>query len=146
MAIEHYEWRISNIHWTLSNENTSRVTVAVNTNGKAVLTLRGINGCGYTEQAINLYCNVGIEDHPTQALVQLYPNPVHQSLYINLEEASEVKMVRLYDEAGRLVYQADCQDSHMEIDCTRFASGHYVVHFLDEKGGRVESRKIVINN
>lgn len=146
VAIEHYEWRISNIHWTLSNENTSRVTVAVNTNGTAVLTLRGINGCGYTEQAINLYCNVGIEDHPTQALVQLYPNPVHQSLYINLEEASEVKMVRLYDEAGRLVYQADCQDSHMEIDCTRFASGHYVVHFLDEKGGRVESRKIVINN
>jgi hypothetical protein len=144
--IEHYEWRVSNTHWTLLNESTPRVTVIVNTNGTGVLTLRGINGCGYTEQSIGLYCNVGIEDHPLQAEVKLYPNPVHQSLYINLEEASEVNKVSLFDETGRLVYQTDCNDTHLEIDCTRFANGHYTVLFFDEKGRRVESRKIIVKN
>ena len=74
----------------------------------------------------------------------LYPNPVHQSLFINLENASDVKSVRLYDETGRLVYQTSCDDTHVEIDCTRFANGHYTVQFLSEKGRRVESRKIVV--
>ena len=95
---------------------------------------------------MELYCNVGIEDYPSQATVTLYPNPVHQSLFINVENAPDVKMVRLYNEAGRLVYQADCNDTHLEIDCTRFANGHYTVQFLNEKGRRVESRKIVVNN
>ena len=144
--VSNYEWRVSNTHWTLSNPNFSNVTLNVTINGTGTLTARGINNCGYTETSVELYCNVGIEDHPAQATVALYPNPVHQSLFIDLEDATDVRMVRLYDEAGRLVYQTDCDDTHLEIDCTRFANGHYTVQFLNEKGRRVESRKIVVNN
>lgn len=146
VAVEHYEWRISNTQWTISYANSPNVTLNVPTNGTGILTVRGINNCGYTEQSLNLYCNVGIEDHPSTPVVTLYPNPVHQSLYINLEEASEVSNVRLYDESGRLVYQTECNDTHLEINCSRFANGHYTVQFIDEKGRRVESRKIVVNN
>lgn len=146
VAVQYYEWRVSNTHWTLSYANTPSVTVNVGTNGTGVLTVRGINGCGYTEKSINLYCNVGIEDHQTQALVKLYPNPVHQSLFIDMDNASEVAKIVLYNEVGRQVYQTDCNDTHIEIDCTRFANGHYTVQFLDGKGRRVESRKIVVKN
>ena len=145
--VENYEWRVSNTHWTLTNATFSTVTLNVNEhNGTGVLTARGINGCGYKEVSLSIYCNVGIEDHPEQAVVKLYPNPVHQSLYIDLDNAADVAKVALYDEAGRLVYKTDCTDTHLEIDCTRFANGHYTVQFLNEKGRRVESRKIVVNN
>jgi len=144
--VTYYEWRISNLNWHLLNETTSRVTVEVNSNGTAVLTIRGGNPCGFTEQSINLTCNVGIEDHPEQTLVKLYPNPVHQSLFIDVDNASEIAKVALFNEVGRLVYQTDCNDTHLEIDCSRFANGHYTVQFLDEKGRRVESRKIIVNN
>lgn len=141
-----YEWRVTNTHWTLSNSNYNNVTLNVPVNGSGTLYARGINSCGFSEISLSLYCNVGIEDYPTQTLVRLYPNPVHQSLYIDLNGADEVSKVALFDEAGRRVYQADCTDSHMEIDCTRFANGHYTVQLLDEKGRRVESRKIVVKN
>lgn len=144
--VSSYEWVVSNTHWTLSNATFSNVMLDVTMNGSGTLTARGINGCGYREIHLDLYCNVGIEDYPTQATVTLYPNPVHQSLYVNLENAPEVSAVRLYDEAGRIVYQAGCQDTRLEIDCTRFANGHYTVQFFDEKGRRVESRKIIVNN
>ncbi len=146
LYVSNYEWRVSNTHWTLSNTSFSNVTLNVTTNGSGILTARGVNNCGYTETSLSLYCNVGIEDYASQAQVTLYPNPVHQSLFINLENAPEVSKVRLYNEAGRLVYQADCDDTRLEIDCTRFANGHYTVQFLDEKGKRVEARKIVVNN
>jgi len=146
LYVSSYEWRISNTHWTLSNSSYSNVTLNVDINGSGTLTARGINNCGYREISLDIYCNVGIEDYPSQAIVTLYPNPVHQSLHINLENAPEVSKVRLYDETGRLVYQANCEDTHFEIDCTRFANGHYTVQFLNEKGRRVESRKIVVNN
>jgi hypothetical protein len=146
LYVSSYEWLISNTNWTLSNATFSNVTLYVPVNGYGTLTARGINNCGYTETSLELYCNVGIEDYETQATVTLYPNPVHQSLYINIENAPEVNAVRLYDEAGRLVYQTRCDDTHLEINCTQFANGHYTVHFLDEKGRKVESRKIVVNN
>jgi hypothetical protein len=111
-----------------------------------VLYARGINGCGYTDISLEIYCNVGIEDHLTQTMVKLYPNPVHQSLYIDMDESAEVTKVALFNEAGRLVYQTDCNNTHIEIDCTRFANGHYTVQFLDKQGRRVESRKIVVKN
>ena len=141
-----YDWTISNIHWTITNENYSNITLNVPINGTGLLTARGINNCGFTETTLNLYCNVGIEDYPSNAKVMLYPNPVQQSLYINLENATEISKVRLYNEAGRLVYQADCNDTHLEIDCTRFANGHYTVQFFNKKDRRVESRKIVVKN
>lgn len=145
--VNSYEWRVTNTHWTLTNTTYSNVTLNVNnTNGTGTLYARGFNNCGYTEIALELYCNVGIEDHPTQTLVKLYPNPVHQSLFIDMDNTSDIAKVALYNEAGRLVYQSECQDTHMEIDCTRFANGHYTVQFLDEKGRRVDSRKIVVNN
>ena len=141
-----YEWRVSNIHWTITEENFYNVTLNVPTNGTGVLTARGINNCGYTEISLELYCNVGIEDYPSNASVTLYPNPVHQSLFIDLENAPDIRKVRLYDESGRLVYQTNCKDTHIEIDCTRFANGHYTVQFFNEKGRSVESRKIIVNN
>ena len=144
--VSSYEWLISNTHWTITEVNYNHATLNVPTNGTGILTARGINSCGYTEITLNLYCNVGIEDYPSNAVVNLYPNPVHQSLFINLENAPEVSKVRLYNGSGRLVYQADCNDTHLEIDCTRFANGHYTVQFMNEKGRRVESRKIVVNN
>lgn len=146
LYVSSYEWLISNTNWTLSNATFSNVTLYVPVNGYGTLTARGINNCGYTETSLELYCNVGIEDYETQATVTLYPNPVHQSLYINIENAPEVNAVRLYDEAGRLVYQTRCDNTHLEINCTQFANGHYTVQFLDEKGRKVESRKIVVNN
>ena len=141
-----YEWRVSNIHWTITEENFYNVTLNVPTNGTGVLTARGINNCGYTEISLELYCNVGIEDYPSNASVTLYPNPVHQSLFIDLENAPDIRKVRLYDESGHLVYQTNCKDTHIEIDCTRFANGHYTVQFFNEKDRSVESRKIIVNN
>lgn len=141
-----YEWMISNTHWIITNENYSNVTLNIPTNGTGTLTARGINNCGYKEISLNLYCNVGIEDYLSNAVVTLYPNPVHQSLFIDLEEASDVSEVCLYDESGRLVYKSVCTGTHLEIDCARFANGHYTVQFLNKRGRRVESRKIVVNN
>ena len=144
--VNSYEWMVSNTHWTIVEANYNLATLNVTTNGTGVLTARGINNCGYTETSLSLYCNVGIEDYPSNASVVLYPNPVHQSLFINLENTPEVSKVCLFDETGRLVYKSNCNDTHLEIDCTRFANGHYTVQFLNEKGRRVESRKIVVNN
>ncbi len=144
--VNNYEWRVSNTHWTLINPDYSTVTMTVNTNGNGILTARGINNCGYTETSINIFCNVGIEDHIDNPVVKLYPNPVHQSLFINLENAADIRLVRLYDETGRLVFSGSCDDTTMEIDCTRFANGHYTVHFVNEKGNISETRKIIVNN
>lgn len=141
-----YEWRVTHTQWTIADPYQYYITLNVPVNGTGTLYARGINGCGYTEISLELKCNVGIEDHPSQTMVKLYPNPVHQSLFINMDEAAEVAKVALFDEAGRLVYKTECTDTHIEIDCSRFANGHYTVQFLDKQGRRVESRKIVVNN
>lgn len=144
--VNNYEWRVSNTHWTLTNSDYSVVTMAVNTNGNGILTARGINNCGYTETSINIFCNVGVVDYPETATVKLYPNPVHQSLFIDKGEGSEYSLVKIYDERGRMVFSRKFDGNEMEIDCTRFANGHYTVRFSDASGSKGEARKIIIAN
>lgn len=144
--VDNYEWRISNTHWQLQNNTYEIATLSVNTNGTGLLTARGINDCGYTETSLSIFCNVGIEDYGQETTILLYPNPVYQSLYVNVEENSDVYELAMYDEIGKLVYRNKLNGNNLEINCTNFANGHYTIHFLNKKGKKIDTKKIIVNN
>lgn len=144
--VDNYEWRVSNTHWQILNPNFEIATLSVNTNGTGILTARGINNCGYTETSLSLFCNVGIEDPNTSFNISLYPNPIHQTLFVNIDNRPDVRRVMMYDMSGKLVYGSNITDSNFEIDCTVFANGNYTIVFYDDKGNKTESRKIIIQN
>lgn len=141
-----FEWSITNPRWTLSSSNINSVFLDVLSSGTGTLIVKAINSCGYQDTSLAITCNVGVDDYTNDSEILVYPNPVSQSLNINLENTqTEVGEIQLFDQKGRCVLKHTVQDTHIQLDCTPYANGQYVIRFMDNKGRVMDNRKIVIN-
>lgn len=141
-----FEWSITNPRWTLSSSNINSVFLDILSPGTGTLIVKAINGCGYRDTSLVINCNVGVEEYLNDSEILVYPNPVSQSLNINLENTVlEVSEIQLFDPRGRCVHRIPADDRQIQLDCTPFANGHYVLRFIDKTGHALDSRKIIIN-
>lgn len=141
-----FEWSITNPRWTLSSSNINSVFMDILSPGSGTLIVKAINSCGYQDTSLAITCNVGVEEYINESEILVYPNPVSASLNINLEKTMlEVSEIQLFDPRGRCVRRITDDDNLIQLDCTPYANGHYVIRFVDDKGRVLDSRKIIIN-
>ena len=141
-----FEWSITNPRWALSSSNINSVFIDILSPGSGTLIVKAINSCGYQDTSLAITCNVGVEEYLNESEIVVYPNPVSQSLHINLEKTVlEVSEIQLFDPRGRCVHRIPVDDNLIQLDCTPYANGHYVIRFVDDKGRVLDSRKIIIN-
>ncbi len=141
-----FEWSISNPRWTLSNSNINSVFLNIQTSGSATLMVKAVNSCGHSDTSLVISCNVGVDEYLNETEILVYPNPVSQTLHINLENTSlQIQAIKLTDQLGRTVEQLPVTDQHIQMDCTPYHNGIYILHFIDQNGRMADSRKIIIN-
>ena len=141
-----FEWTITNPRWTLQNSNINSAFLKIQSPGTGTLIVKAINSCGYQDTSLNITCNVGVDEYLNESEILVYPNPVSQSLNINLEKTTlDVSEIQLFDSKGRCVRSISADDSQIQIDCTPYANGHYIIRFVNDKGRVVDSRNIIIN-
>lgn len=68
--------------------------------------------------------------------VKVYPNPAVD--VINIQAATPLQSVQLYDVAGRLLQTALVNDTRASIDIASRAAGVYFVKITTDEGGKVE--------
>lgn len=62
--------------------------------------------------------------------IQLYPNPVHEQLYIDLSSDLVIEQVKIYNNLGQLIKQ----EVSSRIDVSNLTSGLYYVVITTNKG------------
>ncbi len=143
--VTNYEWRISNTHWGISNNNINSTFLTISTSGNGILTVKAVNGCGFTEKSLAINCNVGIDDYADESIL-LYPNPANQYLHINIENANaNIHSIQLLDNLGRMLQHMEANDVHLTMDCSTYATGTYFLRFYDQDGAVISTRKVIIN-
>lgn len=141
-----FEWSITNPRWTLSSSTINSVFLNIQNAGNGTLIVKAINACGYQDTNLVISCVVGVEDYTPESRISIYPNPVSRLLHINTEDSGlQFRDVELIDAAGRCVLRTSAKEAQMQIDCTPFANGMYMLRLTDEYGQQVENRKIIIN-
>ncbi len=77
--------------------------------------------------------------------IRLFPNPVSESLNIELPGISGEKTIFIYNIVGEVVYRENCiNKEHMVINLSNFKQGLYVVQVYNDFG-KVFVRKVVKN-
>ncbi len=77
---------------------------------------------------------------PTQ--VELYPNPVQQTLHIQLEKVHETNaQIEILDISGRILQQINTADQTIEVNVSQYDSGLYLVRLIE--AGQVSSYKFL---
>jgi len=97
-----------------------------------------LNGCSsFDESVIRVFNCTGIEENGDNAVVQVYPNPVTDKVYIKVHSNVGVGKMMLCDITGKIydskLVDFSVQDHVLEIDMSSFASGIYFVKIESEK-------------
>ena len=126
-----------NIGFDASNDNSQYNFFNVNGSWQqsdmhGSLMIRPVVGSSYY---IDLY-----EMESELQTVQLYPNPVRNTLYLKLSAGNTIAQACIYDLTGRKVYQG----GHVtEIPVTEMNDGLYILHLTTDQG-QVFTQKFII--
>ena len=82
------------------------------------------------------YNPVGVHEH--EANVTIYPNPTVDQCHI-VSDNSVIRTVAIFDLNGKLVRQMSVNDSHVEMDMSRLASGNYILRIATDNGTTVKN-------
>lgn len=113
--------------WNFGDGQTSTQKDPVHTYqfpGTYTVTLEAINSCGsdVSEQQVSITTDIlTIEQYG----IILYPNPVHNLLYI--QSPQQIDKVRVFDVNGRLMYEAEPQSNRTVMTTEFWAPGIYTI-------------------
>lgn len=78
--------------------------------------------CDYIEQ------NTALEENKKIENVQVFPNPCHEAVYVNMGKNTEDKyLVELYDVIGNLVYSDEGNYRPLKINVENYKNGLYIL-------------------
>ena len=83
---------------------------------------------------------VGVDEMETDPAFRVFPNPVRETL--NIRSESQIDYLRVFDLAGRMVFNADVMDFSTTIDVSPFNNGIYILQLIS--GRQVETLKIQV--
>lgn len=84
--------------------------------------------------------NVSVDEIQLDMVTKVFPNPVRNTLYIQSQQ--NIDYLRLFDMAGRVVFQADVMDNQTTIDATQLGGGLYILQMVS--GQQVKTHKIQV--
>lgn len=78
--------------------------------------------------------------------VDIYPNPVNETLIINLKEYGDKDLfVSIYSMNGQLFFEKKLLKGSSNIDVSEMGKGTYIIKVTDAKGANLATKKIVKN-
>ncbi|MEM7371916.1 MAG: glycosyl hydrolase [Bacteroidota bacterium] len=80
-------------------------------------------------------CRITSSDELAGEVVVYYPNPVKESLHLQLPEGSN--KVQVYDMLGQLMTAFQTQEGQITLDMSQYASGMYLFHIKNKHGSKV---------
>lgn len=106
-------------------EGANEQTYSPNASGSfAVLVTSGV--CSAYSDCVE-FTYIGVDEEIANT-IQLYPNPAHDFLQINVSNANLGQRMRITDMTGRIVHQFTITSNTKTIDITTWAVGLYHVH------------------
>lgn len=78
-----------------------------------------------------------------KTVVNVFPNPTKDRLNIYIISPNSSNMVRIFDTAGKMIYQQNVYEMLTTLDVDQLAAGLYFVKVIDEAGAEITSQKFV---
>ena len=76
--------------------------------------------------------------------IVLYPNPVSNSLFIQMDSPSNFDKLVMYDPLGKLIVELQIEESILEVDMSNFSNGIYQIVMMSETGKPLTQKLIKI--
>ncbi|MEY3420288.1 MAG: hypothetical protein RIR48_568 [Bacteroidota bacterium] len=78
-----------------------------------------------------------------ETVVNLFPNPTKDRLNIYIISPNSANQIKIFDVAGKMIYQQNVNEMLTTLDVDQLAKGMYFVKVIDEEGVEISSQKFV---
>ena len=127
----------TNYKWS-TGETT--ISIIVSPTEATTYSVIGTNNHGCTDSAeVIVSGGTGIDENSQMSLVEVYPNPAHEKLFIKTSEF--VNTIEIFTMTGAMVQQQSCWSDNMEINVQNLSPGIYVLRLVTDYA--VETRRFV---
>ncbi|MGZ3941892.1 MAG: T9SS type A sorting domain-containing protein [Bacteroidia bacterium] len=101
-----------------------------------------LNSCSDTAsvQVVVNSCSTGINGNVSMNAINVYPNPAKDLVIIKSEKT--INSIKVLNVLGETIYEAELQNTEVNINTNLFAEGNYSIQITTENG--VSVKKIVI--
>jgi hypothetical protein len=121
-------------NWCASANNYRYISVASDT----MLNIVCYNSCGSCT-------TVGMSEL-SQTRLNVYPNPAHELLNMNLPEGVNEYAVQMLDAAGRVAFELqNASAAQMQLQLQQYAAGLYLLRVTDAATTNVWQQRVIIN-
>jgi PKD repeat protein len=101
------------------------------------------NGCQNTDDVtVTVLDCLGFNEGET-TVFSVYPNPASDILTIERENPSEYSHIRIYDMAGKLVYDQIVTDNPLVINVNQWERGAYTISFTNDDDKMISGRIVL---
>lgn len=92
---------------------------------------------------LQFVCATGVTEIANDNMVQIYPNPAKDILYVSLKDMSAYSNIQVLDATGRVVAENKVIDMMMTLDIHNLSGGIYFVKVTKTNGGSLVKRIMV---
>ncbi len=142
---KYYQWNISNSMFVFEDEsNTTNATILyIAVAGNGILSVTAGNECGFsTDQQLEIFSAVGIQDMKNNAIVKIYPNPFQDYINVEIQEMYNVIEIQIIDVFGKVVLKQNVNQKQLSIPLTDIANGFYILQ-LKDNNQQITNYKII---
>ncbi|MFK7755995.1 MAG: T9SS type A sorting domain-containing protein [Flavobacteriales bacterium] len=133
-----YQWYNCDNNSLISDANMNSYTAEED--GEYAVQITSPEGCEASSECISVVITSILENE--EAVLQFYPNPVNNSLYVNASTFGLDQKIRIFDLSGKLINEYNLNQGIQTLDVSDMASGTYLLEFLLDKKMIIE--KLII--
>ena len=139
-AISNYKWYVDDVLRASGSTADSLLLDSVQRNTEVRMEATSVKNCSTTKW-LTITANVGIDEVETLQ-VNIYPNPA--SRYVNIESASALSEVVIYNTIGQQAVRRTVNGNAVQLDLGHLATGTYTLR-ISGADGSLTTRKIIVN-
>ena len=100
---------------------------------------------GVSANSIARWHDVGaaVEEPSTSNLINVFPNPTHETVTFEFSNANETRSIVLYDQMGREVWRDETNENLVSISVNEFSVGMYFYR-VEESGTVTATGKLIV--
>ncbi|WKV10535.1 choice-of-anchor B family protein [Marivirga harenae] len=110
--------------------------------GPFEVTLTAYNDCGTSTATMTIDAMVLNNRNSLNRLVNIYPNPVQDQLFIDFESSEDIREISVLAADGRKFYFSESFQNKQSINMSAWEQGLYFMIITDRKGGRIVEKII----
>ncbi|MDL2297509.1 T9SS type A sorting domain-containing protein, partial [Bacteroidales bacterium OttesenSCG-928-E04] len=128
----HYQWKVSNNKWIISDSGNN-ASVRIDSSGSGIVSVWVSNNCDTITSQLSIHADITSIPTHTPHGISFYPNPTYGEVEVKIENPNlNVSGIDIYDVYGKWLKRVQVTSSLTKVSLSEYANGTYLLRIATD--------------